>query len=151
MARRVEEWIGKNDDDWPPPKSVQTRITRAANNLCGRCRLRVRVGNGDIDHKIPLWTIPGSNSGNNRESNLQYVHKHCHKGKTSEEAAERARSNRKFQKIHGITKSKGRSSNWRKKPKPKPGYWEPYDFDEETGRYRRTRWVDPSFEIPEGE
>jgi 5-methylcytosine-specific restriction protein A len=136
MPRRVEEWIGKTDDTWPPPKSCQRRIMRDANGICGVCGLRVRVGNGDIDHKVPLW----KGTGLNCESNLQYVHKLCHRSKTSEEAGERAKSDRTFDKLHGVTGPKKRTS--RKKPKPLQGYWEPYDFDLE-GVPKRVRWVRP--------
>jgi hypothetical protein len=136
MPRRVEEWIGKTDDDWPPPKSCQRRITRGADGICGVCELRVLAGNGDIDHKIPLW----KGKGLNRESNLQYVHKLCHRSKTSKEATERAKSDRVFDKIHSIAKPKRWTS--RKKLKSKQGYWEGYDLDLD-GIPKRSRWVGP--------
>jgi hypothetical protein len=140
MPRRVDEWIGKTDDDWPPSKPCRRRITRDAGGICGVCGLRVRVGNGDIDHKIPLW----KGKGLNRESNLQYVHKLCHRSKTSGEAAERAKSDRTFDKLHGIIKSKGRNFS-RKKPKPPQGRWEGYDYDL-LGVPKRVRWVKPGEE-----
>jgi 5-methylcytosine-specific restriction protein A len=138
MPRRVEEWIGKTDDTWPPSNPCKRRIMRAAGGICGVCGLRV-LGNGDIDHKIPVW----KGSGLNRESNLQYVHKLCHRSKSSEEATERAKSDRTFDKLHGITRSKRWTS--RKKPKPEQGRWVGYDLDLD-GIPKRLRWVKPGEE-----
>jgi 5-methylcytosine-specific restriction protein A len=144
MARSTKEWI-EEDHDKPIPDRVKDRVIRAANNLCGYCGLRVRVGGGEVDHIIAL-----ANGGEHRESNLRYVHKHCHKIKTAEDVKQKAKDYRKRKKLYGFGKPK-RAFPRLETPKLKPGYWEPYDFDEETGRYRRTRWVEPSFEIPEGE
>jgi 5-methylcytosine-specific restriction protein A len=141
MPRRVEEWIGKDDDE-AIPERVKRRVIRAAGDICGNCGVRVRVGNGDVDHKAAVIKGIGNNSGLNRESNLQYLCKLCHRAKTAEDVNEKATSDRKFSHVYGITKSKGRSFNYRKKPKPKPGYWEPYDFDD-LGVPKRSRWVAP--------
>jgi ribosomal protein L20 len=70
----------------------------------------------------------------------------CHNQKTAEENTDAAKGRRIFAKAHGLIKSKGRSFNRAKKPKPKPGYWEPYDFDETTGKFRRSIWIEPTTE-----
>jgi 5-methylcytosine-specific restriction protein A len=133
MPRRVDEWLEENHDK-PIPERVKRRIIRAANNLCGYCGLRVPVGGGEVDHIIALV-----NGGEHRESNLRYVHKHCHKNKTAEDVKEKATSDRKFSHVYGIAKPK-RTFGYVKKPKSKPGHWEPYDFDD-LGVPKRSRWV----------
>jgi 5-methylcytosine-specific restriction protein A len=144
MARSIDEWIEENHDK-PIPDRVKDRVIRSANNLCGYCGLSVRIGGGEVDHIIALV-----NGGEHRESNLRYVHKHCHQIKTVEDVKEKARDYRKRKKLYGFGRPR-RSFPKIPTPKPIPGRWEPYDFDETTGRYRRTRWIEPSFEIPEGE
>jgi len=139
--RSLTEWFphkkdGTPDDDAPIPERVKDRIIRASNNLCGCCGFRVRVGNGEVDHTIAIV-----NGGENRESNLRYVHKHCHQNKSREDVKEKAITYRKRKKLYGFGKPR-RPFPKLDKPKPKPGYWQPYDFDDD-GRPKRSRWVRP--------
>jgi 5-methylcytosine-specific restriction protein A len=139
MARSTEEWIEENHDK-PIPDRVKDRVIRAANNLCGYCGLRVRIGGGEVDHIIALV-----NGGEHRESNLRYVHKHCHQIKTVEDVKEKARDYRKRKKLYGFGKPK-------RPYVPKTAYFEPraarvWSVDER-GELRCT-FLKP--EIPEGE
>jgi hypothetical protein len=141
MPRRVgkkdaTEWRDDNHDK-AIPGYVQRRVIVDAGDICRSCRVRVRPGGGHIDHIIPL-----QDGGAHAFDNLQYLCQLCHGAKTSTENSARAKGNRVFAKTYGITKSKGRTFNYHKKPKPKPGYWEPYDFDD-LGVPKRSRWVAP--------
>jgi 5-methylcytosine-specific restriction protein A len=143
MPRRVEPWVGKNDDE-PVPERVKRRVIRDAADICGICGARVRRGNGDVDHKTAVIKGVGGNSGLNCETNLQYLCKLCHRAKTAEDVKEKATSDRKFSHIYGISKPK-RPFPSRKKPKPPQGRWVGYDLDLD-GIPKRVRWVRPDEE-----
>jgi 5-methylcytosine-specific restriction protein A len=135
MPRRVEPWNGKTDDT-PIPERVKDRIIRVANNLCYRCGLRVRIGNGEVDHIIAII-----NGGANAEGNLCYVHKHCHQDKTREDVAQKSSDYKTRRSLYGFGKPK-RPFQKREKLKPTPGRWVGYDFDLD-GIPKRSRWVRP--------
>jgi 5-methylcytosine-specific restriction endonuclease McrA len=142
MARRVgkkdpTKWSDDDNHDAAIPNYVQKRVILDAGDICGRCRVRVRPGGGHIDHVIPL-----QDGGAHAFGNLQYLCQLCHGAKTAKENSARAKGNRVFAKTYGLPKSKGRGFGYAKKPKPKQGYWEPYDFDD-LGVPKRSRWVAP--------
>jgi hypothetical protein len=96
MARIVEEWIGKTDDQ-RAPKRVRDRI-RDKYSTCYICGCDFSDGKKvALDHVKALI-----NGGENRESNLRPVHVTCHAVKTAEDVAEKARIAAKRQKHRGI-------------------------------------------------
>lgn len=117
MARSVEEWIGKTDDTAIPPR-VKARIVEAQAGICAcGCGVKLGVaGEGiEFDHTAALI-----NGGENRESNLRALRRPCHKGKTAEDVAIKARVARKKAKHLGIRQSKvalpcGKKSPWKRK------------------------------------
>lgn len=99
MARTVSEWIGKTDDH-RAPGSVRDRII-ARDNRCHLCGLPVEGKKWDLDHVKALI-----NGGENRESNLRPSHIKCHKEKTAQDVAEKAKVAAIRQKHLGITRAK---------------------------------------------
>jgi 5-methylcytosine-specific restriction protein A len=93
MARSVDEWIAKHDDQAIPTR-VKRRVFEAFGHKCGECGQEIVPGNGpEFDHKTPL--IDG---GAHRETNLQPLCiRPCHKKKTAAEAHKRAE--RRAQKV----------------------------------------------------
>lgn len=84
MARKTEEWIGKNDDHRAPPR-VRDRIVDAHPN-CHLCGTSVQGTKWDLDHVVALI-----NGGENREGNLRPVHRKCHLAKTASDVKEKAK------------------------------------------------------------
>ena len=65
MARKVKEWIGKDDNSRPPPR-VLLRIFQREKGICHISGRKIRSGmKWQADHKIALI-----NGGANSESNL---------------------------------------------------------------------------------
>lgn len=86
MSREVPEWIGATDDT-PVPARVRARVIDRAGDCCEHCGGRFRPQNPpEIDHRVAL--IAG---GENREANLQALHRDCHRGKTAGDVAEKAK------------------------------------------------------------
>jgi len=116
MARTVPEWIGKNDDDVPPPR-VRLRVFEQNRGQCALCHRRISPGEyWQCDHTIALC-----NGGKNAESNLRPACRNCCYAKTAEDVAEKAKIGRKRSKHLGISKSKGRpmpgsrASGWKRR------------------------------------
>ena len=68
----------------------RVRIFDAHEGFCNVCFTKIHASRGapfEIDHIKPLWL-----GGDDDESNMQPVHRHCHSGKTSSEAPVRAKS-----------------------------------------------------------
>lgn len=87
MPRKVDEWIGRNDDAMPG-KLVRDRLSRAQGDCCATCRHAFGPKRlAHCDHIVAL--IDG---GENRETNLQMICTDCHKVKTGGEATARAKS-----------------------------------------------------------
>lgn len=117
MARSVEEWIGKTDDS-AIPQRVKARIVEAQAGVCA-CGCGVKLGLAgegiEFDHTTALI-----NGGENREGNLRALRRPCHKGKTAEDVAIKARVARKKAKHLGLRQSKvalpfGRNSKFKRK------------------------------------
>lgn len=114
-ARSVPEWIGKTPDSQIPPRvRIRTFIKVGGYCQCG-CGQQIRVGDKwDCDHIVALI-----NGGEHRESNLQLMLSEHHKGKTKDDVAVKAKSNRVRARHLGVRKRStlpgGRDSPWRKK------------------------------------
>jgi len=113
-ARTVPEWIGATSDAAIPPR-VRIRIWDRANGHCTICTRKIRAGEAwQADHTVALI-----NGGENREQNLRLVCGYCHKGKTAEDVAEKAKTARVRKRHLGIKAPSrfacSRSSGFRKK------------------------------------
>lgn len=101
MSRSVEEWIGKTDDQVPPPR-VRLRVFDAATGRCYLCSRKILAGEyWQCDHVIALV-----NGGFNCESNLRPACRNCCYTKTADDVAEKSLINRKRSKHLGIAKPK---------------------------------------------
>lgn len=102
MAREVEEWIGRDDDEQPPIR-VKLRVFDQYDGCCVSCTNEIR---GKLlpayDHIVAII-----NGGSNRETNLQLLCVPCHKVKTRGDVAEKSVNNRVKAKHLGL-KKKGR-------------------------------------------
>lgn len=86
MTRSVPEWIADHDDQSIPPR-VRVRLFEAAAGRCAACSRK--IGPADTwqaDHIIALV-----NGGEHRETNLQVLCDWCHKVKTREDVAIKAK------------------------------------------------------------
>lgn len=115
MARSAALWIGKTDDQAIPPR-VRLRVFEAAGGRCQCCGRK--LGPGDkwqADHVIALI-----NGGAHSEANLQCLCDWCHKAKTREDVAEKAKSARIRQRQAGIRPaSKFQSRGFERRPPQK--------------------------------
>lgn len=86
MARSTDEWVGKTDDSAAPAR-VRARVVDRAGGRCECCGAQFTPAlRPEIDHTIAL--ILG---GENRESNLRALCKHCHRPKTDADVAMKAK------------------------------------------------------------
>lgn len=70
-------------------KARVARIFIACGGKCHVCGQAIRDGEKyDIEHPDPLWA-----GGSDNDAKLRLVHVRCHKGKTADEAKQRARRN----------------------------------------------------------
>lgn len=96
-ARTVPEWIAPTPDTAIPPR-VRIRIWDRANGHCTICTRKIRAGEAwQADHTVALI-----NGGENREQNLRLVCGFCHKSKTAEDVAEKAKTARVRKRHLGI-------------------------------------------------
>lgn len=96
MSRAVSEWVGKTDDTAIPPR-VRLRVFEAHGERCACCSVKLGPGTAwDLDHTIALI-----NGGENREGNMQPLCKGCHKPKTAQDVATKAKDRRVRQKHVG--------------------------------------------------
>jgi 5-methylcytosine-specific restriction enzyme A len=102
MSRKVEEWIGKDDDDPVPPR-VRLRVFDRFMGICCECTTKIIARRWICDHRKAL--ILG---GQNRESNLGPIHEDCDKTKTAADVAEKSKNALVRSKHLGIRKRKGR-------------------------------------------
>jgi 5-methylcytosine-specific restriction endonuclease McrA len=102
MSRKVEEWIGKNDDEPVPPR-VRLRVFDRFGGICCECGAKIAAGRRWVcDHRQALV-----NGGANRESNLGPIHEACDKTKTAADVAEKSKNARVRSKHLGLRKRKG--------------------------------------------
>jgi len=89
MTRSVETWTGKTDDSAIPTR-VRLRVWDRAGGRCQICNRK--LGPADkwqVDHILALV-----NGGAHSEANMQVACDWCHKGKTAEDVAFKAKSAR---------------------------------------------------------
>jgi 5-methylcytosine-specific restriction protein A len=99
MAREVPEWIGKNDDEPPPPR-VKLRIFKRFGGTCQICFSKI-ISGPEYDHRVALV-----NAGENRETNIVPLHGKCHSLKSKTDMAIKS-ADRKTQLHHyGIKQSR---------------------------------------------
>ena len=110
LMSRTVNWKGKSDDS-KVPDSVKERILRTQGNRCLHC---TREFGGPVkpefDHRVEL-----DNGGNNWESNLDALCATCHKRKTADAVAPRAKARRIAKKNAPGAKPSGRG--WSKPAK----------------------------------
>jgi 5-methylcytosine-specific restriction endonuclease McrA len=106
MSRSVEAWVGRTDDTAIPPR-VRLRVWEAA---CGRCQICGRklgpADKWDVDHITAIV-----NGGAHSEANMQVACSWCHKAKTAEDVATKAKGARIRMRHAGI----------KRKSRPMPG------------------------------
>jgi 5-methylcytosine-specific restriction enzyme A len=103
MSRSVAEWCGKSDDA-KVPDAVRLRVFRREGGVCYLSGAKIGPGDEwDLEHKVPLASVPGKVSGLHRESNLFPALVEAHKLKTAREAAERAKADAVAKRHLGIT------------------------------------------------
>ena len=97
MAREVEEWIGKHDDQKVPPR-VQQRVFDRHGGMCHITGKKIQTGDKwQVDHVHAL--ILG---GQHRESNLAPALLEPHKKKTATEMKVKSKIARTRKKHLGI-------------------------------------------------
>ncbi len=84
MARSIQEWQGRTDDQRAPPR-IRQRIFDDCGGKCHICRNVIVGKRWALDHVKALV-----NGGENRQSNLKPVHIACHAEKTAADVAEKA-------------------------------------------------------------
>lgn len=116
MTRTVPEWVGKTPDTQIPQR-VRLRVLLAADGKCSDCGRKLGVAGEPVefDHIIAL-----ANGGENRETNLQALCRPCHRAKTNQDVAQKAKDRRVRAKHMGIKETRnplpgGRKSRWKKK------------------------------------
>lgn len=115
MARKTEEWIGKDDDTQIPPR-VRLRVFDRYDGRCYLCTRKIGAGEyWEADHVIALC-----NGGANREGNLKPACCNCCRPKTADDVSEKSIVYEKRTKHLGIKKSsrshhRPRGSVWKKK------------------------------------
>lgn len=103
MARSVDEWVAKHDDQAIPLK-VRIRVFQRSGGICALSGKRVGPGEWDLDHIKAL-----ADGGEHRETNLQVVWRPKHREKTAVENSDRAKADRIWAKHNGVyPKSKTR-------------------------------------------
>lgn len=85
-ARSTEEWIGATPDTAIPPR-VRLRVFERAGGRCEECTRKLGPGDAwQADHIVALV-----NGGENRERNLRCLCSWCHRTKTNDDVAEKAK------------------------------------------------------------
>lgn len=107
--RATDEWIGAHDDAAVPSR-VQVRVFGRDNGRCKICTRKVGIGGEpfQLDHRVALV-----NGGSHCESNLQIVCVECHKDKTKQDVAVKAKTARIRKRHLGIKKPRT-ITRWRK-------------------------------------
>lgn len=115
MGRSVPEWIGKTADT-KIPDHVKLRICIREGMRCYLTGRKVRAGEYDFEHVIPLAMWTGEGHGN-RESNIRLAYRPAHREKTKQDRKAQAKSDRIRKKHLGIRKApKLRSAGFAKAP-----------------------------------
>jgi 5-methylcytosine-specific restriction endonuclease McrA len=106
--RKVEEWIGKHDDQ-PVPPLVRARIFETHNGVCHLSGRKIRPGEAwELEHIIALC-----NGGEHRESNMAPALVQPHKVKTAQDRKIKSKIDRVRKRHIGIRKPRTIRA-WRK-------------------------------------
>ena len=101
MPREIPEWRGKTDDT-PAPTRVRLRVFDAHGGKCAECGMKLGPATPwDLDHTVALV-----NGGENAEGNLRPLCKPCHRGKSAEDVAQKAKDRRVRSKHIGAAPKK---------------------------------------------
>jgi 5-methylcytosine-specific restriction protein A len=101
VARSVQQWCGKDDDEASPAR-VRLRVFERKQGRCHRCTRKITAGERwTCEHLVALV-----NGGKNAESNLGLTCKNCLNGKNADDLAEKAMIYRKRSKHLGLHKAK---------------------------------------------
>lgn len=115
-GRSVPEWIGKSADSAIPDR-VKLRICIREGMRCYLTGRKLRAGEYDFEHVIPLAMWAGEGHGN-RESNIRLAYRPAHREKTKDDRKALAKSDRVRKKHLGIRKAPSmRSAGFAKRPK----------------------------------
>ncbi len=115
MARKVEPWVGK-DDNQPAPQRVRLRVWDRCEGRCHACQRKILVGEKWVlEHLVALI-----NGGANAEHNLCLTCCNCLPEKNAKDVAEKSAVNKSRAKNLGLKKPKrpmfgSKASGWRKK------------------------------------
>jgi 5-methylcytosine-specific restriction enzyme A len=103
VPRSVEEWVGKTPNTDIPDR-VHIRVRDLAGSVCAICtRVLPPTEDGESDHIKAIV-----NGGANRESNLQFLCKPCHRLKTTDDVGEKRVIYERRLRHMGRRKPKGR-------------------------------------------
>ena len=103
MSRTIAYWIATNDDQRIPDR-VKLRVFLRADGKCEKCTRKIGSAEAwQCDHVTALI-----NGGQHAEGNLQVLCAWCHKGKTKQDVAEKAKTYAVRRKHIGI-KKRGRT------------------------------------------
>lgn len=109
MARSVEEWRGKNDDEVPPQR-VRLRVLDKHGERCYLCTRKIRAGEyWECDHKKAII-----NGGENRETNLAPACRNCCKPKTARDLEEKSETY-SIRRKHVLPRETKYKSVWKRK------------------------------------
>jgi 5-methylcytosine-specific restriction enzyme A len=101
--RPTKEWIGKRPESAAPPK-VRQRVRDRDGSICRLCSTIIKPAESfELDHIVALI-----NGGENKETNLSAVHKHCHLAKTRIDVAEKKKTAAMRQKFTGARRPAGK-------------------------------------------
>lgn len=98
--RTVPEWIGKTDDEPPPPR-VRVRVFDRFNGRCGECERKIFAGEKWTCEHIKALI----NGGENREKNLGVTCDWCLPGKNAADVGEKSKTYKMRAKHLGVRKS----------------------------------------------
>ena len=101
MARTIEEWVAKHDDQAIPAR-VRLRVFEKFKGVCQLSDVKFYPGDKwEIDHIKELW-----DGGEHRESNLQPVLVKAHRKKSTAGKTAKARADRLRKSHIGVPKPK---------------------------------------------
>lgn len=115
-ARALPEWIGKTPEAAIPPR-VKLRIIDRQGGRCGACVRKLGMSGEAIEFDHVLALVLG---GAHREANLQALCMFCHREKTTQDVAQKAKNTSVRAKHLGVRETKqplpgGRRTPWKRK------------------------------------
>jgi len=89
-------------------RKQRAEISLRAGGCCEKCGAKLKAGEGDADHVLPVEL-----GGESEVSNGQWLCKVCHKGKTATDVRAIRKSDRQRDKFRGVVKPKSVLTNQR--------------------------------------